>query len=91
MQVEPAMTSNRLESLEAKFTPTVVECLEQQGYAIIEDGLPNDWAETLLQDCRLMQREGNVKQHFFQFGQHRIPKPNIFELVSISTFYILYF
>lgn len=53
---------------------------KKEGYCVIDNFLGEEWSEAMLTDFQRLSREGQVAPHYFQFGTHKFPKPNICEI-----------
>lgn len=54
--------------------------IHEQHYAVIDDFLPQEFADQLLTDAERLYSDGHFLQHYFQFGGSLLKKPNVFEL-----------
>lgn len=57
--------------------------IHKNHYAVVDDFLPEQFANTLLDDAERLYNDGDgtkFQQHYFQFGGALLKKPNVFEL-----------
>jgi hypothetical protein len=64
---------------EKTLSATQVESFNELGYVIVEDFLGDKWVSSLLDECKKLQSDGDLKQHYFNFGDVKFEKPHVFE------------
>jgi hypothetical protein len=56
-----------------------VQSFNEQGYVIVDDFLGEEWVNSLLEECKQLLANGDLKQHHFNFGEVKFEKPHVFE------------
>lgn len=56
-----------------------LEEFRSKGYTVVDDFLGEKWAQSLYEACHKMQEGGDLLQHYFNFGDVKFEKPNVFE------------
>ena len=56
-----------------------VDSFNEKGYVIIDNFLGDEWGSSLLDECKRLQADGDLKQHYFNFGEVKFEKPHVFE------------
>ena len=67
---------NRFEGL---LSASQVSSFNENGYTIVDNFLGMDWANMLREECKMLQSQGELKQHYFNFGEVKFEKPYVFE------------
>mmetsp|Transcript_29526 Transcript_29526/g.62651 ORF Transcript_29526/g.62651 Transcript_29526/m.62651 type:complete len:323 (-) Transcript_29526:106-1074(-) len=67
-------------SVELPINTKLLNQVSEKYYAVVDDFIPQDFADQLLSDAERLYSDGNFQQHYFQFGGVLLKKPNVFEL-----------
>lgn len=68
-----------LDRLDNVLNAEQVASFNESGYVVIDDFFEESWAESLCEECKHFQTDGLLKQHYFNFGEVKFEKPNVFE------------
>jgi hypothetical protein len=68
-----------LSHFEQMLNTAQVESFNEMGYVIVEDFLGDEWVNSLLDECKKLLAGGDLKQHYFHFGEVKFEKPHVFE------------
>lgn len=74
------MAANDETPNEISLPPKTIVQLHETHYAIVDNFLPKNFADTLLQDAEDLFTKGLLTEHLFSFGGELLKKPNVFEL-----------
>lgn len=78
-KVMSEFTEQNLNRFDKILNSDQVNSFDECGYVVLDDFLGAEWADSLLNECKQFQSDELLKQHYFNFGDVKFPKPHVFE------------